>query len=42
MKIKHYFRQRVSGPIFEIKTSTHQNPTNQQALHPYGKNKKPE
>jgi hypothetical protein len=26
-----------SGPIFEIKQTTHQNPVNKEALHPYGK-----
>ena len=38
---QHHSKQKASGPIFEIKQTTHKNPTNQKALHPYGKNKNP-
>lgn len=38
---QHHSQQRADGPIFEIKTTTHQNPINQQALHPYGNSKNP-
>ena len=34
---QHHSQQNVNGPIFEIKTTTHQNSTNQQVLHPYKK-----
>lgn len=34
---QHHSQQNVNGPIFEIKTTTHQNKTNQQVLHPYKK-----
>ena len=34
---QHHSQQRTSGPIFEIKTTTHKNSTNQQSLHPYDK-----
>jgi hypothetical protein len=34
---QHHSQQRASGPIFEIKTTTHKNPNNQQVLHPYDK-----
>ena len=33
---QHHSKQNADGPIFEIQTKTHQNPTNQQVLHPYG------
>jgi hypothetical protein len=34
---QHHSQQKGSGPIFEIKQTTHKNPTNQQILHPYNK-----
>jgi hypothetical protein len=34
-------QQKGSGPIFEIKQTTHKNPVNKKALHPYGKKKNP-
>ena len=34
---QHHSQQRANGPIFEIKTETHKNPSNQQVLHPYDK-----
>jgi hypothetical protein len=30
---QHHSQQKGSGPIFEIKQTTHKNPTNQQILH---------
>ncbi|CAC9523245.1 hypothetical protein [uncultured Gammaproteobacteria bacterium] len=38
---QHHSQQKGSGPIFEIKQTTHQNPVNKEALHPYGKKKNP-
>jgi hypothetical protein len=32
---QHHSQQNADGPIFEIQTTTHQNPNNQQVLHPY-------
>jgi hypothetical protein len=37
----HHSQQQGSGPLFEITSTTHQNTTNKQALHPYGKEKNP-
>ncbi|MCP4969123.1 MAG: hypothetical protein GY932_00845, partial [Arcobacter sp.] len=34
---QHHSQQNVNGPIFEIKTKTHQKSKNQQILHPYKK-----
>jgi hypothetical protein len=38
---QHHSQQKGSGPIFEIKQTTHQNPINKKALHPHGKKKNP-
>jgi hypothetical protein len=38
---QHHSQQKGSGPIFEIKQTTHKNPVNKKALHPYGKKKNP-
>ncbi len=38
---QHHSQQKGSGPIFEIKQTTHQNPINKKALHPYGKKQNP-
>ncbi len=32
---QHHSQQRASGPIFEIKTTTHNKSDNQQVLHPF-------
>ena len=37
----HHSQQQGRGPLFEITSTTHQNSTNKQALHPYGQNKNP-
>jgi hypothetical protein len=37
----HHSQQQGSGPLFEITSTTHQNSTNQNALHPYGQEKNP-
>jgi hypothetical protein len=34
---QHHSLQKGDGPIFEIKQTTHKNPVNKKALHPYGK-----
>jgi hypothetical protein len=33
---QHHSLQKGDGPIFEIKQTTHKNPVNKKALHPYG------
>jgi hypothetical protein len=37
----HHSQQQGSGPLFEVTSTTHQNSTNQNALHPYGQEKNP-
>ncbi|WP_415397925.1 HNH/ENDO VII family nuclease [Sulfurimonas sp. CS5] len=34
---QHHSQQNANGPIFEVKTTTHQNSNNKQVLHPYDK-----
>ena len=38
---QHHSLQKGDGPIFEIKQTTHKNPVNKKALHPYGKKRNP-
>jgi len=34
-------KREENGPIFETKQTTHQNPNNKKALHPYNKKQNP-
>ncbi len=37
----HHLRQKGKGPLVEVKRTTHNKPSNQKTLHPYGNNKNP-